>query len=148
MGILLEALLSQHHKWGRLVGFWLTGLYTPASFLVWSTTGLNVAGRTKKACAQAMVFIAFCTGFCIGPQTFYAASAPQYRPGLYYCCAAFGATEVVLATWYVWVRWENTRRNRRAVENGWSREHQMVEGCLLGLEDKTDKEVIHSPFVS
>ena len=88
-----------------------------------------------------MVFIAFCAGFCIGPQTFYHESAPQYLPGLYFCCGCFITCELVLAVWFFWVRWENARRDKRALEMGWSEEHQVVEGCLYGLEDKTDREV-------
>ncbi|KAL7915571.1 MFS general substrate transporter [Trichoderma velutinum] len=143
IGIFLEALLDNERRWGRLIGFWITGFYTPASFIIWSTTGLNVAGRTKKSTAQALTFIAFCVGYCIGPQMFYATSAPLYLPGLYFCCACFFTAELLIAIWYFWVRWENKRRDRNAESQGWSTEFQNLEGCRLGLEDKTDRENPH-----
>ncbi|KAI6088450.1 MFS general substrate transporter [Hypoxylon rubiginosum] len=143
VGIFLEALLNNDHLWGRLVGFWITGFYTPASFIIWSTTGLNVAGRTKKSCAQAITFMAFCAGYCIGPQMFYASSAPQYRPGLYFCSACFFTAELLIAVWYVWVRWENRRRDKKAEAQGLTLEQRNLEGCLLGLQDITDRENPH-----
>ena len=123
------------------VGFWITGFYTPASFIIWSTTGLNVAGRTKKSCAQAITFMAFCAGYCIGPQMFYADSAPQYRPGLYFCSACFFTAEVLIAIWYFWVQWENRRRDKKADAQGLTLEQRNLEGCLMGLQDMTDREV-------
>ena len=123
------------------IGFWITGTYTPASFVIWSSTGLNVAGRTKKSTAQAIVFVTFCTGFCIGPQLFFASSAPEYRPGLYFCCACFIGILGVIVSWFFWVRWENARRDRRVEAMGLTKEQQELEGCLFGLEDMTDRQV-------
>jgi hypothetical protein len=85
--------------------------------------------------------MAFCAGYCIGPQTFYASSAPQYRPGLYFCCGCFFVAEVAIFSWYVWVRWENDRRDKRAAEQGVTLEQQNIQGCLFGLQDMTDIQV-------
>lgn len=122
-------------------GFWITGTYTSAGFIIWSTIGPNVAGRTKKSCAQALNFVAICAGFCIGPQFFYASSAPAYRPGLYFCCACFFVSEVLIGIWYFWARWENRRRDRRVEEMGMSLRERELEGCAFGLRDMTDRQV-------
>ncbi|CAH0057989.1 unnamed protein product [Clonostachys solani] len=141
LGVIIVGYIVNKYK--QKIGFWITGFYTSSSFLIWSTTGLNVAGRTKKSTAQAIVFIAFCAGFCIGPQMFYSASAPQYLPGLYFCCACFVVCEIILGIWMVWVRLENKRRDKKALEMGWSEEYQRVHGCIMGLQDKTDRENPH-----
>ena len=85
--------------------------------------------------------MAFCAGYCIGPQTFYAASAPDYSPGLYFCCGCFFVAEVTILTWYIWVRLENRRRDKKAQEMGITLEQQNLEGCLFGLQDMTDIQV-------
>ncbi|ORY25459.1 MFS general substrate transporter [Naematelia encephala] len=143
IGIFLEGLLPSEKKWGRLVGFWITGTYTPASFVIWSQTSLNVAGRTKKSVVQGLNFGAWCLGFVVGPQAFQAKDAPQYRPGLYFCCACFLLAGIDLICWAFWVRWENRRRDKRAEGLGITPEQAAVEGCLYGLQDMTDKQNPH-----
>lgn len=102
---------------------------------------MNVAGRTKKSVVQASVFACWCLGFVIGPQAFQASTAPQYRPGLYFCCATFVVAELVLITWFFWVRWENKRRDQSAIESRISPDQAAIEGCLFSLRDMTDKQV-------
>ena len=141
VGIFLEGLLPNTMPWGRLVGFWITGTYTPASFILWSQTSMNVAGRTKKSVVQALVFGAWCLGFVVGPQAFQAKDAPQYRPGLYFCCAVFLVDWFILVGWYFWVRGENARRDQRQLAAGITPEQAALEGCLFGLQDMTDRQV-------
>ncbi|KAK8866200.1 hypothetical protein IAR55_001351 [Kwoniella newhampshirensis] len=143
IGIFMEGLLPNSKHWGRLIGYWITGTYCPASYLVWSSTGLNVGGRTKKSVVQALVFMSWCLGFVIGPQAFQASTAPQYRPGLYLCCAYFIAIQVVTVAWFVWVRWENKRRDKKAQAMGVTPEQAAIEGCLYGLQDMTDRQNPH-----
>ena len=109
--------------------------------MMWASTGLNVAGRTKKSIVSAVIFIGFCAGFCIGPQIFFAKSAPAYRPGLIFCCSVFCTIEATIVAWLIWVRWENRRRDNRAAASSVSREQAELEGCLFGLNDMTDIEV-------
>ncbi|ORY25466.1 major facilitator superfamily domain-containing protein [Naematelia encephala] len=141
VGIFLEGLLPNTKKWGRLIGFWITGTYTPAFFVMWCQTSHNVAGRTKKSTVQALTFTCWCLGFVVGPQTFQAKDAPQYRPGLYFCCACFVVAELTLIAWLIWVRWENKRRDKRSAAMGITPDQAALEGCLFGLQDMTDKQV-------
>ncbi|WVQ80081.1 hypothetical protein IAT38_002182 [Cryptococcus sp. DSM 104549] len=143
IGIFLEGLLPNSKHWGRLVGYWITATYCPASYVIWSQTGLNVGGRTKKSTVQSLVFASWCLGFVIGPQAFQASTAPQYRPGLYLCCACFVAIELTLITWFTWVRWENARRDKAAAKAGITPEQAAIEGCLFGIKDMTDKQNPH-----
>ena len=122
------------------IGFWITGSYCPASFLIWSLTSINVAGRTKKSVVQALNFFCWCLGFLLGPQAFQSKDAPAYRPGLYVCCACFLLCGFILLGWFFWVRWENGRRDKRAQDMGLTPEQVAIEGCLFGLQDKTDRQ--------
>lgn len=141
VGIFLEGLLPNTKHWGRLVGFWITATYCPASYLIWSQTSVNVGGRTKKSVVQALNFFFWCLGFVIGPQAFQAKTAPAYRPGLYLCCACFLFDFFLLIGWYVWVNWENRRRDKAMEAMGITPEQAAIEGCLFGLQDMTDRQV-------
>jgi hypothetical protein len=100
-----------------------------------------VGGRTKKQVAQGLVFFAWCLGFVIGPQAFQASTAPNYRPGLIFCCCCFVVNEIILVTWFIWVRRENAKRDRRAWDMGITAEQIAIEGALFGLQDMTDRQV-------
>jgi H+/gluconate symporter-like permease len=71
----------------------------------------NVGGATKRAFAAAIISGSFSLGNIIGPQTFQARDAPEYRPaklavmGTQAGCAF---TTFVLFLYYVW---QNKRRN-------------------------------------
>ncbi|WWD22201.1 hypothetical protein CI109_106692 [Kwoniella shandongensis] len=143
IGIFLEGLLPNSKRWGRLIGFWITGFLNPGNFIIWSQTSLIVAGRTKKSVVQALNFLFWCLGFVIGPQTFQASTAPEYRPGLYFCCACFVVAECDLIAWWFWVRWENRRRDKRTQLAGLTPEQVQIEGCLFGLQDMTDRQNPH-----
>lgn len=75
----------------------------------------NVAGPTKRAFAAAIVSGSFSLGNIIGPQTFRAKDAPDYRPaklavmGTQAGCAV---TTILLFAYYVW------QNKKRDSENG------------------------------
>jgi predicted MFS family arabinose efflux permease len=74
-------------------------------------TVANVAGPTKRAFAAAIISGSFSLGNIIGPQTFQARDAPNYRPakiavmGTQAGCAL---TTFLLFMYYVW---QNRKRN-------------------------------------
>lgn len=73
-------------------------------------TAANFGGATKRAFATAIISGSFSLGNIIGPQTFQARDAPEYRPaklavmGTQAGCAL---TTFLLFLYYVW---ENKRR--------------------------------------
>ncbi|WRT69328.1 uncharacterized protein IL334_006312 [Kwoniella shivajii] len=142
-GILLEGLLPKSMKWGRLVGYWITGPYVVSQFLLMSTLAQNIAGRTKKSVAQALTFTSYCLGFLVGPQFFWASSAPDYKPGLYTTAVCFVLIDFVLVTWYFWARSVNRARDRHVKERGMSWEAAEAEGREMGLKDMTDRQNPH-----
>lgn len=76
-------------------------------------TAANFGGATKRAFATAIISGSFSLGNIIGPQTFQARDAPQFRPaklavmGTQAGCAL---TTFLLFLYYVW---ENKRRGAR-----------------------------------
>ncbi|WVW83557.1 hypothetical protein I302_105578 [Kwoniella bestiolae CBS 10118] len=143
LGIFLEGLLPKSAKWGRLIGFWITGPYVISQFLMMTTFSQNIAGRTKKSVAQALTFVSYCLGFLVGPQFFWASSAPDYKPGLYTTAVCFVLIEVILICWFFWARSVNKARDRVVREKGMSEEAAEAEGRSMGEQDLTDRQNPH-----
>ena len=71
--------LPDSNKWGHLVALWLCffqGLGFSMSLTVVSS---NVAGYTKKQLTGAALFMEYCVGNIIGPQTLKSIQAPMYH---------------------------------------------------------------------
>lgn len=79
-------------------------------------TVANIGGATKRAFSAAIISGSFSLGNIIGPQTFQARDAPEFRPaklavmGTQAGCAF---TTFLLFLYYVW---QNRKRNNRSDE--------------------------------
>lgn len=97
----------------------------------------NCAGATKRAFAAALVSGSFSIGNIIGPQTFQARDAPDFRPaklavmGTQAGCAF---CTVLLFLYYVWA---NKRRNDRSKE---TEEQYLSPDVWATLTDKENKQ--------
>lgn len=78
-GALMIKLLPADHKVSRLAGLWLISAYASSFPTILSLVSSNICGHTKKATVNGMLFLGFCTGYIIGPQTFLAREAPGYK---------------------------------------------------------------------
>lgn len=82
-------------------------------------TAANFGGATKRAFAFAIVSGSFSIGNIIGPQTFQARDAPEYRPaklavlGTQLGCAF---TTFVLFMYYVWSNKKRSGRTKQSEE--------------------------------
>jgi H+/gluconate symporter-like permease len=77
-------------------------------------TAANVAGATKRAFAIALVSASFSVGNIIGPQTFQAKDAPDYRPAKLALLITQAAALVVTVLLFLYYVWANRARDRRA----------------------------------
>ncbi len=78
-GALMIKLLPASEKVSRLAGLWLISAYASSFPTILSLVSSNICGHTKKATVNGMLFLGFCTGYIIGPQTFLAGEAPGYK---------------------------------------------------------------------
>lgn len=62
--------LPTSNKWGRLVALWLCYFQGLGFSMSLTMVSSNVAGYTKKQLTGAILFIGYCVGNIIGPQTF------------------------------------------------------------------------------
>ncbi|KAI0010216.1 MFS general substrate transporter [Xylariaceae sp. FL0662B] len=66
------------NKWGRLVALWLCSFTSVGFSMSLTMVSSNVAGYTKKQLTGAFLFVGYCVGNIIGPQTFVDSEAPFY----------------------------------------------------------------------
>ena len=66
-------------KWGRLVALWLCSFQSVGFAMSLTMVSSNVAGYTKKQLTGAALFVGYCVGNIIGPQTFIDSEAPLYH---------------------------------------------------------------------
>ncbi|KIX09050.1 uncharacterized protein Z518_00128 [Rhinocladiella mackenziei CBS 650.93] len=102
LGITLIIALPQDRPAGRLIGcYFCWGASVPFVTLL-SVIATNVAGDTKKTTVAAFYLIGYCAGYIIGPQTFQAKDAPNYRPAeiTMLCGWAFGVVDIYFIMWY------------------------------------------------
>ncbi|EXJ91441.1 hypothetical protein A1O1_04553 [Capronia coronata CBS 617.96] len=98
------------HRIGQLVGYYiLLGNSATSLLIIFSSISSNVAGYTKKTTVNAMMLIAYCVGFIIGPQTF--RDGPYYTNAKYDTIAQlFVALACCVALLYLYKR-DNARRD-------------------------------------
>jgi predicted MFS family arabinose efflux permease len=115
-GIIGGGLMSFLPSWntaGLLIGVYLVNAIVAPLPVIYQWTAANCAGYTKRAFASALVAGSFSVGNIIGPQTFQAKDAPNYRPAkiaVLATQAAAGMLSIVLFGYYLW---ENKRRDAR-----------------------------------
>ncbi|EGX95873.1 MFS transporter, putative [Cordyceps militaris CM01] len=112
-GALMSFLPKTNHA-GLLAGVYLVNAVVAPMPMQYNWLLANVAGATKRAYSVAMISAAFSIGNIIGPQTFQARDAPDYRPAklaLVFTQAGSALVTITLFGYYVWA---NKRRAVRA----------------------------------
>ncbi|KAI5958996.1 uncharacterized protein KGF55_005650 [Candida pseudojiufengensis] len=64
---------------GKLAGYYLNSIGPVGFICIISQISSSVAGHTKKITVNSLLLIGYCVGNLIGPQTFVAKEAPDYR---------------------------------------------------------------------
>lgn len=113
----------------------------PYDGLSWLTsiqwTVANVAGPTKRAFAAAIISGSFSVGNIIGPQTFQARDAPEYRPAKIAVMATQAGCALVTVLLFVYYSWQNKRRNN--VSENENEEAFMEPEVWARMTDKENK---------
>ncbi|KAK3317174.1 allantoate permease [Cercophora scortea] len=76
----------------------------------WLWTASNTSGGTKRAFTAALVSAAFSVGNIVGPQTFRAKDAPEYRPAKITLLATEATCMVTTFSLFLYYVWQNQRR--------------------------------------
>ena len=129
----LMSFLPKHDKAGVLVGIYLVNAIVATLPIIYQWTMANTAGHTKRAFASALVAGSFSIGNIIGPQTFQARDAPEYRPAKIAVLATQAGAAVLSVVLFLYYKWENRRRDQK---QGMVTESAIDETKWAGLTDK------------
>lgn len=136
IGGALMSFLPTSNKAGILAGIYLTNAVVAPLAIFYNWIMANVGGSTKRAFAAAIISGSFSIGNIIGPQTFQARDAPDYRPaklavmGTQAGCAF---TTFLLFLYYVW-------QNKRRTSEGETEEAFMSPEVWANMTDKENKK--------
>jgi H+/gluconate symporter-like permease len=122
-----------------LAGIYLVNAVVATLAIIYQWTIANCAGQTKRVVASALIAGSFSVGNIIGPQTFQAKDAPEYRPAKITVMATQGAAAVVTACLFAYYFWQNNKRTNagKATAEGLA---STSEEEIQRWDGKTDKE--------
>ena len=135
-GSALLVALPNSNRWGRLVGLWLCYFQGLGFSMSLTMVSSNVAGTTKKQITAGVLFVGYCVGNIIGPQTFKDSEKPGYHSA--YVAMMIGyvikLVAILVLYWYMWT--ENRRRDRAAA--GIEQSEIEKEAIERGMHDVTE----------
>ncbi|KAH7074784.1 allantoate permease [Paraphoma chrysanthemicola] len=111
IGGALMSFLPVANRSGCLAGIYLVNAVVAPLPVLYGWTAANFSGATKRAFAAAMVSGSFSIGNIIGPQTFQARDAPDYRPAKLAVMGTQAGCAAVTIALYFYYRWQNRQRD-------------------------------------
>lgn len=120
--ILLVVDHTKEHRASLLVGYYLISFYPGISPLIYSWSGQNTGGDTKRKVTTGVLFVGASAGNIIGPHLFTQAEAPKYRRGLRSNLALFIAIIVIVLLAASYIKILNKKHAARRVALGKSAE--------------------------
>lgn len=142
IGGALMSFLPTTNQSGTLAGIYLVNAVVAPLAVFYNWTVANIAGPTKRAFAVAIISGSFSLGNIIGPQTFQARDAPNYRPAkisVMVTQAVCAVTTVLLFLYYV--RQNKKRDNSSDSEN---EDAFMTPEAWVRMTDKENKKFRYS----
>ncbi|KFG84134.1 allantoate permease [Metarhizium anisopliae] len=123
-----------------LAGYYIISFYPGISPLIYSWSGQNTAGDTKRKVTTAMLFIGASAGNVIGPQLFKPSEKPRYDRGLRTNLALFVVLAVLIVLGMVLIRILNARQAAKRRELGKS---ENVKDLSMQKGAGQDSEVLN-----
>ncbi|KAF2650538.1 MFS general substrate transporter [Lophiostoma macrostomum CBS 122681] len=101
--ILLVVGRGANHRAVLLVGYYLTSFYPGISPLIYSWSGQNTGGDTKRKVTTSILFVGASAGNILGPHLFKPSEKPYYKRGLRANLALFVTLIVLVVLGMLWV---------------------------------------------
>ncbi|KAI9764610.1 MAG: hypothetical protein M1840_008344 [Geoglossum simile] len=118
-GIVGGGLLSfspHRNRAALLTGIYMVNAIVATLTLIYQWTISNCAGSTKRVVAATLVAGAFSVGSIIGPQTFQARDAPEYKPAKIAVLATQSGGAVVAVVLFRYYVWANRRKESIVID--------------------------------
>ncbi|KAI0476630.1 MFS general substrate transporter [Xylaria cf. heliscus] len=127
------------NKWGRLVALWLCSFQSVGFSMSLTMVSSNVAGYTKKQLTGAILFVGYCVGNIIGPQTFIETEAPLYTSAYIAILVGYSVKTLMVVVLYLYMWTVNKKRDREAAISGsLLTTEQEKEAIERGMQDVTE----------
>ncbi|KAH8903406.1 MFS general substrate transporter [Coniochaeta sp. PMI_546] len=126
------------NRWGRIVALWLCSFQSVGFAMSLTMVSSNVAGYTKKQLTGAFIFVGYCVGNIIGPQTFIDTEAPLYKSAYIAILVGYSVKTVAVIVLYAYMWSVNKKRDREAAANPQSFEQQEHDAIEKGMRDMTE----------
>jgi hypothetical protein len=118
IGGIMMIVIPQSANGALLFGYYLISVSGASWGLVMAAISINTLGYTKKVTVSGLQIIAYAAGNWIGPQTFRASDAPNYKHGKMMVAIMYGLSGAVLIVLRLVNIRENRRRDRLQAEAG------------------------------
>lgn len=130
-----------NNRAGLLAGIYLVNTITATLIIIYQWAMANTAGRTKRVIASTLIAGSFSVGNIIGPQTFQAKDAPEYRPAKIIVLATQAAAAFLTVILYFYYIWSNKQKhNQRIILESEGIEMNRSESLWGDLTDKENLE--------
>ncbi|KAJ5432136.1 uncharacterized protein N7458_011292 [Penicillium daleae] len=141
--------VSESHRVGRLICYYMTGSYNASFVIILSILTGNIAGHTKKVVTNAMIFLGVCVGNIAGPFFYKSEQAPGYSLGIWSMIVANLVEIALIIVLGFALAWENRRRDRiQGVIAGAETEYErQLELDRTAFSDLTDKENLNFRYL-
>ncbi|GAO16713.1 hypothetical protein UVI_02002590 [Ustilaginoidea virens] len=136
IGGALMSFLPKSNKAGLLAGIYLVNAVVAPLAVFYNWTVANCAGASKRAFAAALVSGSFSIGNIIGPQTFQARDAPDFRPAKLAVMGTQAGCTLTTFCLFLYYVWANKRRNDRSKE---TEEQYLSPEVWATMTDKENK---------
>ncbi|KAF2015166.1 MFS general substrate transporter [Aaosphaeria arxii CBS 175.79] len=107
--ILMVVGREKHNRGVLLVGYYLTSFYPGISPLIYSWSGQNTGGDTKRKVTTSFLFVGASAGNIIGPLLFKPSEKPKYSRGLRANLGLFIAIVVLVVVGMIYVKFLNRK---------------------------------------
>lgn len=142
-GLLGIRFTSLDHRWTLVGCTWLQYIIGAPVIVSWNLLSTNVAGHTKRAVANGIWFTMYAAGNVAGANIFFSREAPRYYSALTGLLVCYAGIIVLSIMVYISMRWDNTRREKRANAENLAGEDVASQAILDGFKDMTDMESKH-----
>ncbi|KAK4901190.1 hypothetical protein LTR27_001747 [Elasticomyces elasticus] len=118
ISLLLNIEYTPKNRGLLLFAYYITSVYPAISPLIYSWSGQNTAGDTKRKVTTGMLFIGASAGNIIGPNLYKPSEAPHYTRGLRSNLALFCVIIILVGLGVAWIRVLNRRHAAERVRMG------------------------------
>lgn len=130
--------LPSSNKWGRLVALWLCFFQGLGFSMSLTMISSNVAGYTKKQVTGAILFIGYCVGNIIGPQTFVTSEKPGYHSAYIAMLIGYSMKLSMVVLLYIYMWRSNTSRDAEQAACGVLSDEEERAAIESGMQDQTE----------